>query len=189
MYWFQVFFFQMKTLNTSTNIQQSDTGCAKGTSWNTRRIETGGDNFTASSHAIRKSIGINSGPRITTTTRPHLRPTSDWPVMLCDRLATDPRLGRDRLELPVWLGKSLHEIKISRVTCDRFTTVPNDMWGHRVIYDQPAKTCDQRRIQLRVGSLASEIHKFHDRFWRLKAAVELVDFNGEWARIIASIQE
>ena len=26
-----------------------------------------------------------------------------------------------------------------------------------------AKTCDQKRIQLRVGSLASEIDKFHDR--------------------------
>ena len=57
----------------------------------------------------------------------HLRPTSDWPVILCDRLATDPRLGRDRLELPVWLGKSLHEIKISRMTCDRFTIVPSDI--------------------------------------------------------------
>ena len=32
--------------------------------------------------------------------------------MLCDRLATDPRPGRDRLELPVWLGKSLNEKKI-----------------------------------------------------------------------------
>ena len=42
----------------------------------------------------------------------HLRPTSDWPVMLCDRLVTDPRPGRDLLKLPVWLGKSLHEIKI-----------------------------------------------------------------------------
>ena len=31
--------------------------------------------------------------------------------MLCDRLAADPRPGRDRLELPVWLGKSLHDIK------------------------------------------------------------------------------
>ena len=49
----------------------------------------------------------------------HLRPTSYWPV-------TDPRPGCDRLELPVWLGKSLHEIKISRVTCGRFTTVPNN---------------------------------------------------------------
>ena len=72
----------------------------------------------------------------------HLRPTSDWPLKLCDRLATDPRPGRDRLELPVLLGKSLHEIKISGVTCDRFTTVPNDIRGHRMIYDQPAKTCD-----------------------------------------------
>ena len=56
--------------------------------------------------------------------------------------------------------------------------VPNDTIGHRVIYDQPAKTCDQRRIQLRVELLASEIGKFHDHFWWLKAAVELVDFNG-----------
>ena len=32
-----------------------------------------------------------------------------------------------------------------------------------MIYGQPAKTCDQRRNQLRVGSLASEIDKFHGR--------------------------
>ena len=89
--------------------------------------------------------------------------------MLCDRLAINPRPGRDRLELPVWIGKSLHEIKISRVTCDRFTIVPNDIRGHRVIYDRPAKTCDQRRTQLRVGSLASEIYKFHDRFLTVKS--------------------
>ena len=42
--------------------------------------------------------------------------------MLSDRLATDLRPGRDRLELPVSLGTSLREIKISRVTCDRLTT-------------------------------------------------------------------
>ena len=40
---------------------------------------------------------------------------------------------------------------------------------HRVNYDQPAKTCDQRGIQLRVGSLASEINKFHDRFLTVKS--------------------
>ena len=79
----------------------------------------------------------------------HLRPTSDWPMMLCDL-----RPGRVRLELPVWLSKSLHEIKISRVTCDRFKIVPNDIRCHRVNPDHPAKTCDQKRIQLRVGSLA-----------------------------------
>ena len=62
--------------------------------------------------------------------------------MLCDRLATNLRPGLDRLELPVRLGKSLHEIKLSRVTCHRFTNVPNDLRGHRVNYDQPAKTCD-----------------------------------------------
>ena len=108
----------------------------------------------------------------------HLRPTSDWPVILRDLLATDPQLGRDRLELPIWLGKSLYEIKISRVTCDRFTIVPNDIRGHRVIYDQPAKIYDQRRIQLRVGSLASAIDRFHDRFWRLKACRSCGAFEG-----------
>ena len=72
------------------------------------------------------------------------------------------------LELPVWLGKSLHETKISRVTCDRFTIVPNDIRGYRVIYDRPAKTCDQRRIQLRIRSLANEIDNFHDRFLTVK---------------------
>ena len=77
------------------------------------------------------------------------------------------------------LSKILHEIKISRVTCDRLTTVPSDILGHLVNYDQPEKTCDRSRSQLRVGSLANEIDKFHDRFRRLKAVVELVDFNGE----------
>ena len=80
-------------------------------------------------------------------------------------------------------------LKISKVTCDRFTTAANEIRGNPVNHDQPAKTCDQRRIQLRVGSLASEIDKFHDRFWQLKAVVDLVDFNGEQARVIASIQE
>ena len=94
--------------------------------------------------------------------------------MLCDRLATDLRPGRDRLELPVSLGTSLHEIKF-QVTYDRLTTMPNDIRGSRVNHDQPAKTCDQRRIQLWVGSLASEIDKFHDRFWRLKAIMKPVD--------------
>ena len=109
----------------------------------------------------------------------HLRPTSDWPVMFYDWLATDIWPGRDRLELPVSLGKSLHEMEISRVTCDRFTTAPNNIRGNWVTYNQSAKTCDQGRIQLQVGSFASEINKFHDRFRRLKVIVELVDFNGE----------
>ena len=109
----------------------------------------------------------------------HLRSTSDSHVMPCDRIATDLRPGRDRLEWPVLLGKDLHEIKISSVTCDRFTTVMNHIRGNRVNHDQPTKTCDQRRIQLRVGSLASAIDKFQDRFWRLKAIVELVDVNGQ----------
>ena len=41
----------------------------------------------------------------------HLRPTSDWPVMLCDRLTADLRPGRDLLELTVSLDKSLNKIK------------------------------------------------------------------------------
>ena len=45
------------------------------------------------SQAIRKSIGINSGPRITTMARPPWY-TSDWPVILCDRLATWARPPR-----------------------------------------------------------------------------------------------
>ena len=134
------------------------------------------------SHSTRKSIGINSGAKIPTTAEPPWytcgRHATDLWHFATD-LATDPRPGRDRLELPVWLGKSLPEVKISRVTCERFTTVVNDIRCHRVIYDQPAKTCGQRRIQLRVGSLASEIDMFHDRFWRSKAVMELVDFNGE----------
>ena len=124
---------------------------------------------------ILKPQNQNHGP----TAVIHLRPTPDWLVMLCDRLATNPRPRHDRLELLIWLSKNVHQIKNSRMSCDRFTIVPNNIRGHRVIYDQPAKTCDQRRTQLAVGSLASEIDKFHDRFWRLKAVAELIDFNGK----------
>ena len=80
----------------------------------------------------------------------HLRPTSDWPL-LCDRLTTDPRPGRDRIELLVWLGKSFHEIKMSRVTCDRFTIVPNDIRGRRVIYDRPAKIATKGGSSFELG--------------------------------------
>ena len=119
------------------------------------------------SHAIHKlgPHNHNHGP----TAVIHLRPTSDWPVMLCDQLATDVRPGRDRLMSPVWLGKSLHDIKISRVTCDQFPTGPNDIRGHRMNHDQPAKTCDQRRIQLRVGSLAIEIESSTTGFFTFKS--------------------
>ena len=89
--------------------------------------------------------------------------------MLSDRLATDLRPGRDRLQLLVSSGTRLREIKISRVTCNRLTTLLNDIRGSRLNHDQPAKTCDQRRIQLRVGSLASEIDKFHGRFFTVKS--------------------
>ena len=58
--------------------------------------------------------------------------------MFCDWLATKLRLGPDRLELPVWLGKILHEVKNSRVTCDLFTTVPDDIRRHRANCDQLA---------------------------------------------------
>ena len=94
-----------------------------------------------------------------TTAMIHLRPTSDWQVMLRDWLANDLRPGRDRLKLSMSLGKSWHQIKNRKLTRDRFTTAQ----GHRVKYDQPTKTCD-KRIRLWVGSLANEINKFHDRF-------------------------
>ena len=66
---------------------------------------------------------------------------------------------------------------------------PINVRGHWVNYDQPTKMCDQMRIQLRVWSFASEINKFHDRFWRLKTVVVLADFIGKKARVIASIQD
>ena len=75
-------------------------------------------------------------------------------MMFCDRLAIDPRPGRDRLELPFWL-------------------LPNDIRSHRVIHDQPAKTCHRRRIQLRVGSLGSAIDKFHGRFWPSSLSISM----------------
>ena len=72
------------------------------------------------SYVYQHKLGPQNHNRGGPTAMMHLWPNSDWPVMLCERLATDPRPGRDRFELPVWLDKSLHEI--SRVTCDRFTT-------------------------------------------------------------------
>ena len=109
----------------------------------------------------------------------YLRPASHCTVMLCDRLVADLPPGRHHVELRMWPNKSLHEIKIWRVTCNPFMTTPIDIWGYWVNYDHPAKTCDQRRIQVRVGLLASEIDKFHDRFCQLKEVVDLVNFNGE----------
>ena len=101
-----------------------------------------------------------------------------------DTLVTDLRLSCDVLR-PIsdrptaWARpprvtcvtrQNLLEIKKnSRVTCDRFTTVPKDIRGHQMDYDQPAKTCDQRRIQLRIGSLAIETYKLHDRFLTVKS--------------------
>ena len=43
------------------------------------------------------------------------------------------------LELTVSVSKSLHEINISRVTCDRRRTVPNHVRSNRVDHDQPAR--------------------------------------------------
>ena len=125
------------------------------------------------SHAIRKSIGISSDPRTTTTARP---------------LVTDLRLTCDALR-PI-SDRPMAWAQPPRVTCvtrQKFAWDKN--FNLRPIYDRaewhmrPSSelrpTCDPRRIQLRVGSLASEMDKFHDRFWRLKAFMELVDFNGE----------
>ena len=69
------------------------------------------------------------------------------------------------------------------MTYDWFTTLLDDIRGHRMNYDQPAKTCDQRRIHLRVESLPSEIDIFHDRFWQLKVVVELVDLTSWYLSI------
>ena len=102
----------------------------------------------------------------------HLWPTSNWPVMLWDQLATDLWPVRDRLLLPAWLGKSLHELDI----CNWFTTMPNDIRGHWVNYDQPS------RLLTKGGSSCELAHlqvKFHDCFSWLKVVLELVDFNGK----------
>ena len=78
--------------------------------------------------ANAKSIGINSGPRTTTTVRPLWytcnRPPADLWCFATDYWPTW-HLGATTFELPVWLGKSLQEMKISRVTCDWFRTMPN----------------------------------------------------------------
>ena len=136
-----------RTREQSLNFRELAFTSMSGSDWHTSEQKVynwpsnNSDLWPRPSHAIRKSIGINSGPQNHNhgaNALIHLRPTSDWPVMLCDRLATNLRLGRDRLELPMWLGKKLHEIKNSRVTCDRFTTVANDIRGHRMNYEQPA---------------------------------------------------
>ena len=95
-----------------------------------------------------------------------------------DTLATDLRLTCDALRSisdrpTTWARpprvtcvtrpKFAWDKKNSIVTCNWFTAVPNYIRGNRVYYDQPAKTCGQKRILQRVGSLASEIDKFHDR--------------------------
>ena len=58
------------------------------------------------SYAIHKPFDINSNPG--NNHGPiaviHLRPTSDGLVTPCDRLATNPRPGSDRLGLSVWLS-------------------------------------------------------------------------------------
>ena len=121
------------------------------------------DRLTSSrrSHAIRKSIGINSpqnhnhGP----TAVIHLRPTSDWPVMFCDRLATDLRPGPDRFELPVWLGKVYMRRK--KFKSDLRPIYDRAEW-HTRPSSESRPTCDRRRIQVRVGTLVNETDKFHD---------------------------
>ena len=131
------------------------------------------------SHAIRKFIGINSGPRTKTMARP-LWYTCDWPPTDLWCFATDWRPTHDlgttalsflsdsskvcmRWKYQEWLATDLRSCRMTYEAIEWFTT----------------KTCDQRGIQLRVGSLTSEIDKFHDRFWQLKVVVELVDFNGK----------
>ena len=108
------------------------------------------------------------------TRAPELRPRPDRR----DTLATDLRLTSDTLR-PI-SDRPTTWARITFVTRQMFAWKKNQEWlatdlrpcrttrGNRVNYDQPTKTCDQGRIQLRVGSLASEIDKFHGRFWRLK---------------------
>ena len=82
----------------------------------------------------------------------HLRPTSDWAVMFCDRLATDLLHGHDRLELPVWLGKSLLEIK------KKFKSDLRPIYNRAERHTRPSNglrpTC--KDFQLRIESLAIE---------------------------------
>ena len=114
------------------------------------------------SHAVRKSIKHKLGPQnhnhgpIAVI---HSRPTSRLTCNALRSMATDPRPRLDRLELPVWLGKSVHEMKISRVTCDQFTIVPNDIRSHRVIYDRPAtkggSSCEFGHSQVKLTSSAT----------------------------------
>ena len=99
------------------------------------------------SHVIRKSIGITSGPRITTAARQPwytrdlrltcgaLRPISDRPTTW----ARPPRVTCLTRQKFAWY---------KNFESDRFMIVPNDIRGHQVINDQPAKTCDQRRMKL-----------------------------------------
>ena len=99
-----------------------------------------------------------------------------------DTLSTDLRLTCNALR-PI-SDRPTTWARPPRVTClarQKFAWDKHFKSDLRSIYDRvewhtrpPSDlrpTCDQRRIQLRVGSLASEIDKFHDRFWRLKAIV------------------
>ena len=94
------------------------------------------------------------------------RTTFDWALMFCNRLAINLPPVRDRLELPVWLGKSLHGRK--KIKSD-LRPIYDRAERHTWITTNPQRLVNKgvsRRCH-RVGSLPSEIDKFHDRFWLL----------------------
>ena len=127
------------------------------------------DRFASSrpSHAIRKSIGINSGPRTSTTSDRH------------NTLATDLQLTSDALWLiSDWPTTWVQPPRVTCVTLQKFAWDKDFKSDLRPIYDRAewhmrpsselwpiCKDLRPKEGQAAVGSLANEIDKFHHHFW------------------------
>ena len=93
------------------------------------------------SHAIRETIGTNSGPlnhsHGPTALATDLRLSCDVLRPISNRSTT---WGRPPRVTCVTRQKFAWDKENSRVTCDRFTTVPKDIRGHQMDYYPPART-------------------------------------------------
>ena len=144
------------------------------------------------SHVIRKSIGINSGPRITTTTRPpwytwDRPPTERWCVATDKRPTYDlgpttPRVTCVTRQKFAWDKDFKSDLRPTYGHAERHTRQPSESWPtYKDLRpkEDPATSWVTRKRNWQVPR----------PFLTVKTIVEHVDFNGEWARVIASIQE
>ena len=170
-----------------TSMLRSDwhTSKQKGYNWpsNKTDLRSHHDRLACSppSHAIRKSIGMNSGPRITTTARPPWY-TFDRPLTDLWCFATDQRPTHDvgpiassylpdsakvcmslRWKFQEWLATDLRSCRMTYEATEWFTT---NLWR---LATKGGSSCELGHSQVKLTTV----------FWRLKAVMELVDFNGE----------